>query len=111
MDALETMLVPFSTGEQLVEKDSTQIPGTDIRRAQPWKLAQDQRQFDHADVHAQASTAVNRDVTGSSNMTMSTKPGEALIPVESVKEQPALQEETHLLWHIIHPKIIHSPVP
>jgi hypothetical protein len=85
MDAPKTMLMPFSTGEQLVETDMTQLPATDIRRAQPRKRAQDQRQFDHADVHAPAPTAVDRDIEDTSNMAMSTQPGEALIPVQSVK--------------------------
>jgi len=54
------MLVPFGTGEQLVEADMTQIPAKDISLSQSWKRAQDQRQFDHADVRAQAPNAVNR---------------------------------------------------
>jgi len=54
------MLVPFGTGEQLVETDMTQIPAKDIRPSQPWKRAQDQRQFDHEEVRAQAPNAVNR---------------------------------------------------
>jgi hypothetical protein len=79
----------------------TQIPATDISPAQPWKRGQVQRQFDHADVHAQAPTAVNRDITDSYNMTMSTQPCEdALIPVGSVKETPAILEEKHLLSYI-----------
>ena len=52
MNVLETMPISLSTFEQLVETDMTQIPATDIRHAQPWKRAQDQRQFDHADVDA-----------------------------------------------------------
>ena len=81
----------------------TEITATDISPAQPWKQNQDQRQFDYADVHAQAPTAVNRDITGSSNMAMSARPGDALIPVESVKETPANLEETHLLSYIANP--------
>jgi hypothetical protein len=85
MDASETMLVPFSAGEQLVETDMTQLPATNVRRAQPWKRAQDQREFDLADVHAPAPTAVDIGIEDISNMAVSTQPGEALIPVQSVK--------------------------
>jgi hypothetical protein len=81
MDALETTLVPFGTGEQEVKTDMTQIPPTDIRPSQPWNRAQDQRQFEHADISAQAPNAVKRDIKDSSNMAMSTQPCDALIPV------------------------------
>jgi hypothetical protein len=89
-----------NTRKQLFETDMTQHSATDIRPAQPWKRAQDHRQFDHADVHAQAPTAVNRDIIDSSNMATSTQPGDALIMVESVKELPPTLEETHLLSYI-----------
>jgi len=69
----------------------TEITATDISPAQPWKQNQDQRQFDHADVHAQAPTAVNRDITRSSIMAMSAQPDDALIPVESVKKNLIIQ--------------------
>jgi hypothetical protein len=87
-------------GEQLVERDMSQISATNIRPAQPWKRAQDQRQFDHAYVHAQAPNPVTRDVTESSNTTMSTQADDGLISVESVKELPPIPEGTHLLSYI-----------
>jgi hypothetical protein len=78
----------------------TQFPATDVSPAQPWKRTQDQRQFEYTDVHAQETIAVKRDITGSSNMSMSVQPGDALILVESVKETSAILEETHFLSHI-----------
>ena len=94
------MLVRFGTGEQQVETDMTQIPPTDIRPWQPWNRAQDQRQFEHADVRAQAPNALDRDITDSSNMAMSTQSGDALTPVRTVKDLPAILEDTHLLTYI-----------
>jgi len=43
---------------------------------------------------------VDIDIDDSSNMAMFTQPGEALIPVQSVKETPAIVEEKHLLSYI-----------
>jgi hypothetical protein len=100
MDAPETMLVPYSTGKTLVATDMTQLPATDIRPTQPWKRVQDQSQFDHAEVNASAPTVMDRNITDNSNMSMYTQPGEALIPIESVKETPAIIEEKHLLSYI-----------
>ena len=66
-----------------------QHPATDIRPAQSWKRAQNQRRIDHADVHTLAPTPVKE-----TQQAMFMQPGEALIPVQSVKEAPTILEET-----------------